>query len=751
MVHIMNKFRWIALYISSIILLLFPFRIFLSIWSAPIETGLGWIWIVAFSSGVFIGIKKNYPTNKLWTIWLILAFIKISLILIPYQNGVFARFKTSGLVYWGTNTQIPTTIEKSSPPRYIDGEGWQLHRDTYIPPFFINDHRRFNYYPNEKLKRDNLPFQIELKTKIIIPSNIDAIIAPYGGNLKVGKNIKSNKVGLPVRIEIKSPAILEVDYSTTASTSFRNYHWINFEKKGKIKNIPQWCLWSVESLPTTEFSAKIIFLSGYLWNIGLFIFLLSLWKKPLSELNSELFSFGLSKWALPILLFLSIIIPIEKDEWFYIRIIISLLLIFFLSIIIFRSHSYRKNKLLEFISILSPKTIGWIWVCFVIVIWTIMGTRFFDSRFPRGFAILPGGMDTLFHYTYAREILNGDWFHKLDAPFTRQPFIRYLLLIPLYIMGEGPAYGFDVHWTIFALIGSIIWSYLSSISLVRAWIYLSIWYIAFLFNDNKVLVPTLFPEIWGTFFLVAAFRFIVDLKEKGKNKNIAILLSGIFLSLSIWTRNNLLLILPFWLLIIILQMTNQENFKNGLKYGIFFVGVVLTFIGIITVRNKILAPEAPLSILMTPEWEATAFFQGFQLKEITKEDVEKSPYLRKLRFPMARFIEGVHRHPFLFIRYQIDRILILIGLPAFSEENLIKNYPRFNLWHLFLWGLIIWRIILFGRKRAYGYSVMLCWGVIFSQILILFCTGYIPSGYRLLIPVYPFLLLLALHPSEVQS
>jgi hypothetical protein len=316
------------------------------------------------------------------------------------------------------------------------------------------------------------------------------------------------------------------------------------------------------------------------------------------------------------------------------------------------------------------------------------------------------------------------------------------------MMGEGAAWGFHIHWTLFALTGLVMWGFLSSRTITHGWIYLAIWFGAFLINDNRALVPTLFPEIWATFFLVLAFSFLASVAKGTDQDKTALIVAGVLLGLSVWTRNNLLAVLPFWGLIIVWHTARITNLRKGLIYGSLFLLAVLLLVCVVTARNRILAPEAPLSLLMTPERSERDLFQGFQLKEITKEDIAKSPFLSKLRYPTARFIEGIRRHPGLFIHYQIDRVLILFGLPAFWEEKLVRDYPKFNLWHLFLWILIIRRMLILRPKRAFGYASLLCWGIVLSQILMLPFTGYLPAGYRLLLPIYPFLLLLGLLPAE---
>ncbi len=737
----MNAFLWVVFALTGTGVLVLPPGIYPGVWSAPLESATAWVCIFALWVGcaIAIGLKLKCPSKSLLSVSSILVLIKILLLSISPQPGIRARFTTEGLVSWG-GSPLKRTIEKTTPPRPQDRQGWQIHRDAFIPPHFINDHRRFNYYKTHRLKRDDLPYKIEIQGYLIVPNRVLTIVCPAGGRLSVDGEIVSSPQGKAVKSRITGKDVVSLNYATSTTTAFKSSEWILEKQDGKFKMIPKWRWWAQNPLFRNKWKPRVLFIMGRLWNLAFILLIIVIWLKPFLRLWRSLETLGISRWAILIFLVLAYIVPIERGNYFFIRLIASMLLILICGGMLLWTLLNPRFRLKSFFSALSPGSAGLVAVGLCLVVWTILGSRFFDSRFPRGYAILPAGMDTLFHYTYAREILSGDWLHRADAPFHRQPFIRYLLLLPLWVEGEGAAWGFHVHWSIFALTGAILWLVVAAKSTVRAFILFAVWFLAFPFNANKIWVPTLFPETWATFFLVLSYLLVSSAIDKSGKDKLLLVSAGIIFGFAVWTRNNLLTVLPFWF--IVLMLKGSHRVKINLKYASIFSVVALLTVGVIPLRNTLLAPEAPFSFLLSPERGATDLFQGFQLKEITQEEIKSSPVLSKLSPATARFLEGIRRHPILFIKYQLDRLFVLFGGPAFWEENLVKFYPKVTPWHLFLWALIIVRILTFGKGAAFGLSAQLCWAVLIAQLGIIFFTGYVGAGYRFLVPVYPFLLLL---------
>jgi hypothetical protein len=740
----MTDFLWLFLALLGTLTLILPTGIRAGIWSAPLESSAAYIWLVAWWVSCALRIKSGRTGKGVWIFFIFLATAKISFFAFTPQQGLWARFYTSGLVSW-VGAPLPPAIEKTTPPRPQKPDGWELHRSAFILPHFINDHRRFNYYNEQPLKRFSLPYRLELQGWLLLPEG-GMLVAPEGGVLLIDDIPATH--AMSARTINPSERIVKIDYAINTKTEFPEKDRLLLNVNGQNTRVEEWRFWAEKPRLTSPIALRLIFLCGRIWNLGMSLLLLSVLSPLIKKMWRILKPYGVVKW-LPFTGFiLAAIMPIQKDSSLIFRTAGMFILLFTTLYLFLRSLEKLKSHNWSFLADLSNTATDWLIIGFCVIIWSIMGSRFFDSRFTGGFAILPAGMDTLFHYTYAREILSGDWFHLADAPFTRQPFIRYLLLIPLFVEGEGATWGFHVHWTLFALTGVILWASLKPLSLARAWLIFAIWFLAFPLNDNSVFVPTLFPEIWATLFLVLSYYFIAKTADREKDVTKLFIIGGILLGLGVWTRNNFLALFPLWAGLIILHHAKRRGMKKGMAYGLVFSAAVILTVSVVTLRNTLLTPNAPFSLLMTPERSSTDLFQGFQLKEITAGEIRERPFLSRFNLPTARFIEGVRRRPGLFLASQIDRLLILFGLPAFTEENLVKNYPKLNIWHLFLWALILLKALRYGWRSLSGYRECLCWAVIVAHVGLIFFTGYLPARYRVILPVYPFMLLIGILASN---
>jgi len=746
MKSILRALSWPSFSLAGLLLLLLPPGILPGAWSAPLESAAAWVWLTAWCVVCWLAGKKGLPRKSAWALMAILAVSKALLTATAPQTGVWARFRTSGLVSH-SGRPLPPQIEEATPPRPRRESGWQLHRDAFIPPHFINDHRRFNYYETHALKRNALPYQFELQGSLLIPSGLTAIVAPLGGRLRVGRQTVQQPQGRPARIAVEGPAAEEVDYFTTATTAFAPGDWIGFEQSDRFVSAPDWRWQAMWPCSLSPGAARGSFFWGWLQNLGLWGLLILAAFDPCAEAWRRLRPMGAARWTLPLGLLLAAVIPVQRDLMFLFRARAGAMIALALVLLVIPLAFHWRKRPRDVIHAISLNGAGLALAGLCVVAWTLVGARFFDSRFPRGYAIFPSGNDSLRHYTYAREILMGDWLHRADAPFSRQPFIRWLLLLPLWAEGEGAAWGFDVHWTVFALTGCVLWRVLAAASTIRAWLLLAIWFLAFPFNDFKNWVPTLFPETWAVFFLVSAYAVLCGGANRNEPRAMRPAFAGALLGVATWTRNNLLTVFPFWLGLLAWPRAGQRYFRAAALPAAVFALATLGAVGLITLRNTLLAPQAPLSILMSPKDSSVALFQGFQLREIADEELKADPALSRLDPSLARFLAGIRRRPGYFLACQRDRILVLLGAPALCEEYLKERYPPFNAWHAFLWLLALGRILA-QRGKAFGRRALLAWGVVVSQAGLLFFTGYIPSGYRILLPVYPFLLVLGLLPEE---
>ncbi|MCX7015204.1 MAG: hypothetical protein NTW86_22060 [Candidatus Sumerlaeota bacterium] len=735
---------WPALALAGSLLLVLPPGIHPGMWSAPLESMWAWVWLVAWWAGCLLALQCNAPMRAAWIALLALAVAKVLFVAGAPQQGVWARFRTQGLSSW-TGQPLPPTIERAAPPRPVKEGGWQLHRDAFIPPHFINDHRRFNYYADHALRRNALPYQLELHGRLILPPGATALAAPEGGLLQVDGKLAASPPGALARLTIQGPAAATLDYATTATTAETPPQWILLEVNHRLIPPAPW-LWQADNRASSPLLARAIFLAGRVWNLALAVLLFAVWRIPWRSFWRDLRPFGAGRWIAPLSVLTALTIPVQRDEALLPRLGLSAAIALACGALLLRELRRGKGRIPQWEEALSPRAAGWGLVALCLIGWAIVGSRFFDSRFPRGFAIFPSGIDSLFHYTFAREILGGDWLHRADAPFTRQPFQRYLLLAPLWAEGEGAAWGFHVHWLVFAATGAALWAAIAPASPWRAWLVFGVWLLALPFNDNKVWVPTLFPETWATFFLTAAFACAVSAERSNERWKSRLAASGALLGLAVWCRNNLLAVFPFWLAALLWPRRRSAPWRRRAAQTLAFACAAAAVVAVIPIRNTLLAPAAPFAFLLASDRAATDLFQGFQLPEVADAEIRADPFLSRLSPAAARFLEGVRRRPGLFLRYQIDRLLILFGLPALREEHLVRDFPRLNLWHLFLWAMILGRVVGLGWRRAFPFPVLLAWGVVLAHVATLVFTGYLPTGYRLLVPAYPFLLFLGLAP-----
>lgn len=733
-------------FISTLVLIL-PFGIFPGVWSAPVQSCSGWIvlFLLWIGTGTVIFSKTTVTGKTRWILLFVLIITKFIFIWFSPQFGIWARITTKGLEKW-SGGDLPVTTEVSPAPHITDKSGFVLRNDALIPPYFINDHRRFNYYPTHRFSRKDIPYRIELKGNIILPETPKPLIFPYGGRVQLEDGMTTASVGESIKVIPEDKKNLKFHYSTTASTKNPYPFWIMEKRDEQICIIPSWRFWSGESIPSSSFTALLMYSTGWIWN-GLFlIFVLWVWKEPLKQLWNGLRDFQNGRLIIPLSVILSLIIPVQKGEYFIFSSFITILLIVIMAMLFYKEiiHKHREIQWKRIRKVFSIPGKAGILIAISLLIWCILGCRFFASRFPKGFATLPAGMDTFFHYTFGREILFGDWLHLKDAPFTRQPFIRYLLLLPMIIGGEGPAWGFVIHWLLFGLTGMLLWRILIIRSSKIAWGAYILWFAALPFNSYRIWVATLFPEMWGTFFLFLSFSLLILWFYSDEKPVIFPILAGVMLGFSIWTRNNFMTILPFWILIFVLIRNIRKRIK--MSNIICFSLSCIFIVGIIPLRNTLLAPRAPFSFFMHPERSATDLFQGFQLEEIKDEDIESMPLSLIVSPAAARFFKGIQEKPVLFLKYQVDRILVFLGGPAFWEKNLRTFYPDINLWHILLWLLIMVHFFKCGFRNSMNFPALLSWSIILSQWCIIIFTGYVGEGYRFITPLYPFMMVIGLLP-----
>jgi hypothetical protein len=655
---------------------------------------------------------------------------------LPY--GVNVRFFTGELPE-EMQQVIPRIVEGTSFPREVSDDGWQVFDGTMTPPHFINDIYRFEIYDNPHVHRYRFPFEIDIKTYLHYEG--EDLSFPHGGMVDINGEQYDLSAGETITLDELSDSSLALHYKVNWQTGQGSFEWLHFNKQPP----PPWKMLRDDLSEMGSGKIKFVYQLGYLWNVVFIAFIIGLWYPIVTRLKELTSTHFLSYKVFVCGLVLTFIIPVIGVNDALPRLVFAGLIgAAVLGVEATRARRRTVSEIRrEASELLNNLAFFKVASLFIIVCWTVLGVRFFEARYPAGFAILAGGVDSHFHYSFAREILAGDWLHTAAVPFLRQQLLRYLLLIPLVILGEGAAWGFMVQWSLYALLGVLIAGFLFKYhkNKIVAWLLLALWLLSIPFTPYKIWVPSLYPGVWCATFLVASFLFLHRF-FKTNDPRVAkqsTILSAIFFGISIWTRNNMALVLPFWLLVILLK---HENKTAAIKYVFVYGFIASSFVGIITLRNTLLAPEKPLAIMLDPEISSIALFQGYQLEEVTDEQMRNVGWDGEKDSVPYRFYAGLKYYPGVFAHYQIDRLLVLFGGPAFTQPNLVEFYPRFNLWHLFLWGMILSQLLRGGPKRLTDTTALLCWGMLISQVILMAFSGYIGAGYRLFAPMYPFMLIL---------
>lgn len=683
----------------------------MGLWAAPLESATAFTaiiagWLVCWFAW---NIKTNQTLRRITGGGIaLLALTKIILSLATPATGIEARITPTA------SALVAPAI--ASPFRAEGPHGYPVYSSLAVAPYFINDTRRFDFYQLTAPDRKNYDFQVEIYGYMAMPPNR---IGP------APNTITPNGEGrLSTQIEGTWQAFHYRANPTTARPANRDW-LMQTTENGSLKKIPKWQLFAEPVSISPKWLQKLNLLANG-WNFAFIAYVVALWLiVGINAFRETGRSVQMRLLALlPATFAAAMLIPIHRqfDPWCLFA--GTTLLIAAIAIIISIRHA------------ITPKSHRW-FHAILLLFWLIITTRFFSDRYPGGFAILAAGSDTLFHYTFASEIIRGDWLHHADAPFSRQFFIRYLIALVILIMGAGPIWVIQANAFLYAIIGVQIAAILRIIG-SRAWPAVPALWLGFAaVSPFANWIPTLFPEIASIVFLMAASIALYRWHYAQHKRQRDIIIAAIWYALAIYTRNNYIISLPLILLLIFhdsIRTVNRQRWRPALIFGT----IIAVMVGLVAMRNTLLAPQKPFAILLSQDIKAAALYQGFIPQFIG--DPKLSARIGDLPL-QQQFIQSLLSRPALYFRYILDRIIVLFGGPASIEPNLL-TYPKFN---------VIQCILMFGalartiqlRRCAAQFPAAFAWAIILPQLaLIIFLIGFVGSGYRFVLPCYPFLMIL---------
>jgi len=658
---------------------------------------------IIFSCWTGAGLKAQHKRH-FWQItsiiFAILATAKFVLYLLTPASGIEAQLTPV--------SQSLTTKPIVSPLRPVGPHNLPVYRNAKIPPHFINDCRRFDFYTNDKPDRNNYDILLSLQ----------------------GFAAHPNANALVVDADVSSPTLTISDHAgkisyelSGQSSTAHNFHlpWVNASEDPPSQEAVYYLqtpwIKSYHSLQQLSLLTKI-------WNLSVIIFAVNQW------LAVALFNGRSSKFKYPWML---ILLPLVS-------------LLFALMVPIKRTVSYLEiiGCVGAGISFLALLAYNWqpikgncyrLFHALLVLTWFIILTRFYADRYPEGFAVLAGGSDSLFHYTFASEILKGDLLHRADAPFSRQFFIRYAMAFVMVFIGEGSAYLLALNGLLFAVAALLLATVTRYMRFAYWWFVPVLWLILGAISPFRTWIPTLFPEILSIALLLVAIKELLRWNADETKPVSAIIIAAIFFSLAIFTRNNYIVSSPLLFLLIIAGSPRSLKTLRW-KPAIQFTLVVTLMVGAIGLRNMILAPEAPPALLLSKEIQELALYQGFNAQMTgIPEIIEKYGHL-----PLKeQFQTLLRKETGLYLKYVLDRIIVLFGGPATIEPTLI-HYPRLNVVQFVLFGGLLLKLLLL-KRRILDFPVLLNLSFIVPQLaFVIFVIGYVGDGYRFIIPCYPSVL-----------
>ncbi len=703
---------WLAAGFISLFVVLPP-GLYGGINSAPLDSYFGILtivtaWLLAWAASAFVYPRLAY----IFSLGLPLTFFVLKLLgvaLIP-ATGIEARVTSPDPAL-----QAPAV---ASPFRPVGPGGWPLYRSPVIPPHFVNDIRRFDDPAVGSNARDAIPFNAMLRGSVKVASgtvlladhrltDVRITTAPVQGGMSFEFEARGRAVDFVCRplFRLDIPGAHSHKPLYFPEDPGRSGHVVRLGEMLGSQTLMGWLLIAFSAI------AVAMVPSGQ-----------GLRRKVIAGALPLLAIAGAALVPISVQGGVAGIIP---------RGALAALCFIGLAVVIARHWNQ-----------LSPAHHR-AWHALLLFAWCLVTLRFYVDRYPSGFAILGGGSDSLFHYTFASEILRGDWLHQADAPFSRQFGMRYILAALMAVLGEGPVYAIYVNTIAYGVIGLLVASILRE-SGARLWALAPvIWIGLILVSPFKMWVPTLFPEVMSILLLLAAIDQLCKWHYRGRTSSWRVAAGAIWLSLAIYTRNNYLLIAPVAALLILLNPSGLMPARQWRwATTILFAIIVIGMIGAVAVRNTTLArPGEPFALLLSKNVSDLALYQGFHPAFIGDEALEHKYGHLSMK---SQFFATLKERPGLYLRYVADRIAVLVGGPAFTEPNLVAQYPRFNPINLLLFvgAFVVGGLRLF-RRRWPDFLELVSWLIILPQVaLVVFMIGYVGEGYRFLLPCYPFLIIL---------
>lgn len=663
-------------------------------------------WLIAWAASAFVYPRRVY----LFSLGLPLLFLGMKLFgaaMIP-ATGIEARITSADPAL-----RAPAV---TSPLRPVGPEGWPVYRTPVIPPYFVNDIRRFDDPTVGSRARDDIPFNARLRGSVKVASGTVLLADKKLTDVRItttplqgGFSFELEATGIAADFACRPLFRLDIP----ASNSHRPIYFP--EDPGRSAHVVR----LAEILGSHTLMGW-----GFLAFTAIAVAVVPR-GRPLRQ--------RIIAGAVPLFVVAgAALVPISTQTDLTGTIVRSVLAAvgFLVPVVIIARHWNH----------LSPAHHR-AWHALLICAWCLVTLRFYMDRYPSGFAILAGGSDTLFHYTFASEILRGDWLHRADAPFSRQLGMRYILAAVMAILGEGPVYAIYANTIAYGVIGLLVASILREAG-SRLWALAPVVWIGLIFvSPFKMWVPTLFPEVMSILLLLAAVDQLCKWHYRGGQSFWRVAAGAVWLSLAIYTRNNYLLVLPVAAMLILLYpLKPAPRWRWG--HAIVFAVIVSAMIGAVAVRNTILSkPGEPFALLLSKDISDLALYQGYHPAFIGDNVLQQKYGHLSLK---EQFFATLKERPGLYFRYVADRISVLAGGPAFVEPNLVAQYPRFHPVNLLLFGgaFLVGALRLIRRQWP-GFFELFSWSIILPQVaLVVFMIGYVGEGYRFLLPCYPFLILL---------
>ncbi len=616
-----------------------------------------------------------------------LGILKLGVGLLTPHHGLIAK-------YWANTTHWEGEWEKSTEfndLRYtrIDPQiafynvGYSLTK-TPFPIWFLNDHKRFNWYLPSQPNRNTFKFSAQWEGFLYVPKDAKVqffIQALGGGTLWVdGTRLLDFEILSSVTEETAS-IYLEKGIHEIVVTYF---HPEVFQKQLAL-------LWQSPHFKKKVISSRYLYPQRTSENE-------ILWRPTLERIGNLLFVFH------GILLI------------FLISSSLTLRSLTVRSLTSFFSNTFWKGE---------RQQLFWVFIIFV-------AYGFFHLLLKRApnpqFNVLKGGDDELMYITHARNIFFNGLLDPTIGAFYFVPGYHYILAALHKLFGEGL---FMILWLqrIFFSLGCIFLYFIAKDLFSRNIALLSILAIFFYPWTNRF-SRRFFAEIFAFVFSSASLWCLIKLFQNKKGYGWT-LCGGLLLGLSILMRPNFAL---FPLFIVIIFFCLFYFHKEFLFHTVIFCVGIIFVICPITIRNYLVTNK--VVILSTNA--SINLVQGNPIPphiNIDTQHVMKSHFYNRfnLDFETRRVIEFARQKPRTFLKVNMKKILYLMGIRLSQDKAFV--------WEIFIVSILFLGVLLGYWKEFLDPRHFLILGFIFIQLgtLVIF-TPWV-HGHRLQTPIMPYMII----------